>query len=149
MLGVIAATDTLKIGGTYTFTYETSRVLEYHTTSWVMEQLNYFMQNYGQVTGVTSPTLSTKYVVTVIPKIEATLSQWLTAFDYSWNKIGYGGVSLTAIEAGFIPTAPGGIKSITSGITGAITEPIIDILKPILIAAVVALVAIEFVRAKA
>lgn len=144
MLGTISATDILKTDRTYTFTYETSRVLEYRTSSWVMEKLQYYMQNYGQVTGVTSPTFSTKYVITVMPKIEATLSQWLSAFDYSWNKMGYGSVSLTAIEAGFFPTTPVSAGTITSGITGMIT----DLIKPVLIAGVIALVAMEFVRTR-
>jgi len=145
MLGTIATTDILKIGGTYTFTFETSRILEYRTPAWVMEQLQYYMQNYGQITGVTSPTFSTKYVVTVVPKIEATLLQWMSAFSYSWDKMGYGAVSLTAVEVGFFPTTPITPGTIVGGFTGAIT----DIIKPVLIAAVVALVAMEFVRSRA
>ncbi|MBT9169558.1 MAG: hypothetical protein DDT19_02919 [Syntrophomonadaceae bacterium] len=122
----------LNIGSVYTFTFEHGRIFEFRTDSWVRERLNYFMQNFGRVISARRPLFTNRYTITVIPRIRASLSDWLSAFDYSWRQMGYRAASFIIAEAGGEVTEPVGIQRVARGVGETVAEALRP-LTPILV----------------
>ena len=123
---ILLSSDKLFPGNQYTFTFEHGKWIEISSSGDVQEKLRYFLQNYGDILRVDRALFSGRYVVVVAPKIEATLPQWLAAFDYSWKNMGYGDAKYISTEEGVGSTQPGGLPQLFTGAG----ESIFQLLKP-------------------
>ncbi len=145
--GVMVSSDVLQTGGTYTFTFSINQLLITTSDIEIQNKLQYFMQNYGDISSVVRPIFSGRFVVTVVPKASYSLSAWLSAFNYSWSNIpGYEGVTFLTVEGGATSSVPGGLPGVAIGAGQQIkmTLPDIDLSKylPYLIGGAVILVGI-------
>lgn len=92
-LGELLTSDKiLSLNKKYTFQFDSGKLIDLKSDSWVLDQLRFFMQNYGEVVSVDGFITAKSYAIVVYPKIETTLANWLSAFEYSWKGMGYSGV---------------------------------------------------------
>jgi hypothetical protein len=128
---ILKPTDILITGEKYTFTFSHGRIFEYRTADWVKERLTYFMQNWGDIILADRPLFSNRYIVVVVPKVQASLSQWLSAFDYSWKNMGYGSATLVLAEGGIGSSQPGGATQLIKGAAETAGETAAAVVKPL------------------
>jgi len=122
----------LKSGSQYTFTWSHGRFFEYNTEAWVKENLNYRLQNFGEVVSTNRPLFSDHWVIVIVPTMDVSVSDWVSAFDASWKDMGYGGASLVQVEGGAVSTAPGGVQQIIPEVGTIVGKTAFEILKPLL-----------------
>lgn len=151
--GYLTSADILKAGDRYTFTFDHGRIFEYHDITWIVGQLSFYMQNYGHIITADRTLFSDRYVIVVEPTLTATLQQWLDAFDYSWEHMGYGKATFIIAEGGIGSSEPGGVNSLAKQVGGAVggftAGTISGILKeiwPYLALGAGAYILLEFVR---
>lgn len=131
----LLSSDKLSPKNQYVFTFESGKWIEISSSSDVQDKLRYFLQNYGDVVRVDRALFSGRYTVVVIPKIEATLPQWLTAFIYAWINMGYGDARYISAEGGTTSSQPGGLPQLFTG-AGETFGQMLKPLAPYLIGAV-------------
>jgi len=128
MFGVLLTSNILSIGQQYTFTFESGEWFFLDTTGVIQADLNERMANYGEVISVTRGLFSDRYIVIVIPTVETTLDNWLSAFDSSWRDMRYDNIIFISAEGGTVSTQPGGIAEVIP----QVGEVAVSMLKPIL-----------------
>ncbi|MFH1398964.1 MAG: hypothetical protein ABIG95_02540 [Candidatus Woesearchaeota archaeon] len=141
----------LQKGNIYTFTFEHGRLFEYNSDSAVTEDMKYYMKNYGEVISASRAFFSDRYVIIILSTSSYTLSDWLTAFKYSWDNMGYGNANFLFAEGGYGSSQAGGVTAITAGVGSSVGSTIAATLKPLtpyLIGGGIILIAIEFFRRK-
>lgn len=113
---ILTSSAVLKAGERYTFTFDINKLLITASDIMIQTQLQYFMQNYGSISSVVRPLFSGRFVVVVVPKKDYFLSDWLSAFSYSWKNIpGFTGTTFLSAEGGTSATAPGGLPGLLKG----------------------------------
>lgn len=125
---VVLSSSVLRPRNEYVFTFEHGRIFEYRSDSWVLENLRDRMANYGDVISVNRPLFSSRYLVTVIPTLERSLAEWVSAFDSSWKDMGYGNAVFVMAEEGRVASEPGGVAQIIPEIpklTGELVKPVL------------------------
>ncbi len=136
---VLVSEDILRTGNEYIFTFEHGRIFEYRSDSWVEQNIRERIANFGQVISVKRPLFSNRYLITVIPTVDAPLSDWLNVFDVIWRDMGYGKASFLVAEEGRISTQPGGVieiakrtgEEILKPVTGTVGEAVATLVKPV------------------
>jgi len=128
MFGALLTSNILSIGQTYSFTFESGGWFFWDVTGTIQAGLRERMANYGEIISVTRGLFSDRYVVTVIPTVETTVDNWLSAFDSSWKDMGYDNVIFITAEGGTVSTQPGGISEVVP----QVGEVALSALKPIL-----------------
>lgn len=127
----LSLNDTLSIGTPATFTFEESGwFFVFETESSILQGLRERMGNYGYISSVSRPLFSDRWVITVSPIAQATLSDWMSAFDVSWRDMGYD-VSFIQAEGGSVSTQPGGVTQILPSAGQVIGETAQQLVKPI------------------
>ncbi len=115
---LLSRSDILAQGEPYTFTYTSGEKLQ-DSESWVLEQLRFFMVNYGGVQSVARGFLSGRYVVTVIPSHEYDLADWMAGFEWSFQQMGWENNLFIQAEGGKVSGSPGGLKqAVVETVTG-------------------------------
>jgi len=71
-------------------------------------------------------------VIVIVPTMDVSVSDWVSAFDTSWKDMGYGGASLVQVEGGVVSTAPGGVQQILPEMGTIVGTTAASILKPLL-----------------
>lgn len=128
---VLSLNDTLAIGTPATFTFEESGwFFLFETESSILQGLQERMGNYGYVSSVSRPLFSDRWVVTINPVAQVTLSDWLSAFDASWRDMGYT-VTFIQAEGGSVSTQPGGVSQLLPSLGTTIGETAQQIIKPL------------------
>lgn len=128
MFGALLTSNILRIGQPATFTFESGEWFFWDVTGTIQAGLNERMANYGEVISVTRGLFSDRYIIVVIPTVETTLDNWLSAFDSSWRDMGYDNIIFISAEGGTVSTQPGGIAEVVP----QIGEVAVSTLKPIL-----------------
>ncbi len=128
MFGVLLTSNVLRIGQPATFTFESGEWFFFDTTGDIQAGLNERISNYGEIISVTRGLFSDRYIVTVVPVIETTVGNWLSAFDVSWRDMGYDNIIFISVEGGAVSTQPGGISQVIP----QVGEVAVSALKPIL-----------------
>jgi len=128
MFGALLTSNILGTGQIYTFAFESGEWFFFDTTGTIQSGLRERMANYGEVISVTRGLFSDRYIVTVIPTVETTLNNWLSAFDTSWRDIGYDNIIFISAEGGTVSTQPGGIAEVVP----QVGEVAVSAFKPII-----------------
>ncbi len=160
---ILKSDDILTAGEPYTFTYTGLSFLFLFQPSEqsVMDQLRPLMANFGDITGVSRGLFSSEWAITVIPKGDYALSDWLGetdppgGFRYSFDTMGQTGASFVQAEGGTVSTKPGGVSQAISDTAGAVASTAgntiaaaVKPLAPYLIIGAGALLAIEYMRGR-
>ncbi len=128
---VLSLDNTLSPGTPATFTFQESGwFFFFERASSILQGLRDRMGNYGDIISVSRPLFSDRWVIVITPTTQATLSDWLSAFDTSWKDMGYT-VTFIQAEGGIISTQPGGVTQILPSIGTTIGETAQSIIKPI------------------
>jgi hypothetical protein len=155
--GVVVSSDRLLVGQSYTFTYDAGIIIGVliGTTDYILTHLRPVMVDFCDIINVDHAFLSKKFTVTIVPKVQMTLEEWINYFRYAWDSIGYTSTVFIQAESGVVSTQQGGIKGevtdITTGITDVTGQTIsstLSSLSPILLIAGVGLAAILFIKVK-
>lgn len=154
---IMLSTNKLKSGTYYTFTYDAGFIIGVliGTTDYILTRLRPVMQDFADIIKVDHAFLSKKFLVTIVPKVEMSLEEWINFFAYAWNQIGYKSTQFIQAESGITSTQPGGIKGgvteIAKGtgeiITGGVTETLRS-LTPVLIIGAIGLATVLFIKVK-
>ena len=128
----LTSAEILFTGSKYTFTFDHGRLFEYNSATYVLEQMRNLMQNYGEIVTVNRAMFSSRYVIVVVPKIDTTLLNWLTAFNYAWKTMGYNNTTFIVVEAGDVSSQPGGTTQIVKSAGTAAGETVMEMIQPLL-----------------
>lgn len=109
---ILLSSEILTAGNQYVFTFESGEWLFLGSTATIRFDLAERMANFGEVISVTRGLFSDRYIVTIVPTVNVTLNDWISAFDVSWRDMGYDNIIFVASEGGVISSQPGGISEI-------------------------------------
>ena len=109
---ILLLSDILTAGNQFTFSFESGEWFFLGSTSTIRSGLAERMANFGEVISVVRGLFSDRYIVTVVPTVNATLNDWLSVFDVSWRDMGYDNITFVAAEGGVVSTQPGGLIEI-------------------------------------
>jgi hypothetical protein len=131
---ILSMSDTLSPGTPATFTFQKSGILGslffFDSDASILQGLQDRMGNYGNMVSVSRPLFSDRWVIVVTPAAQATLSDWLSAFDVSWRDMGYT-VDFIQAEGGIVSTQPGGVSQILPSLGSVIGTTAQEIIKPV------------------
>jgi hypothetical protein len=132
---VLLPSNVLVAGNQYVFTFESGEWFFFGSISTIRDGLNERLANFGTITGVSRGFFSDRYVVNVVPSVNVTLSDWLSAFDVSWRDMGYDSITFVSAEGGLVSTQPGGVSEVVGNVLpslgSAVGSTASEILKPI------------------
>jgi hypothetical protein len=155
---VLLPSDVLGAGETYTFTYDSGKWFQPSEQN-TLDQLRQQLVNLGDVVSVSRGFMSGRYVVTVVPKGDYTLADWMGetdppgGFRFSFNTMGWTSASFVQAEGGAKSSKAGGLSEVVTDTAGAIASTagstlsaVIKPLAPYLIVGAGILLTLEYMR---
>lgn len=140
--GNLGPNDVVDSNYLWTFSWGSGAIFNFKDDSDILQQLQDLMSNYGNVLSANRALFSGSYTITVQPNDDYYLKDWISAFQYSFQQMGFPGAYFRAVDQGTESSKPGGLagaaKSAADAEKNALHALSTEILVPIAIIAVVA-----------
>lgn len=140
--------EILKKNAIYTLTFDHGRIFEYRSDSWVFSNLREQLSQYADVKSVNRPFFSSRYVVILSPKSNVAFVDFRNMIMNAWEQMGYGNISLLAVETEAGSSYPGGLPELASEITKGASQSIMAGVKPVIPWVIVAGIAYLGIKTK-